>query len=140
MSNSEIIDVEPDAETGQLRIEDQSQDRPRIGRPPGAINKAKREMQEIARMIVDKNAENIERWLSEVANGKPSQIVAAQPEFGIAGGIIPGLDPDPAKAIDLLVKIAEFGAPKATRAPLLGDDGTGGMVVPVVNLKIARRG
>src|SRR3954467_10555437 len=105
------------------------------GKARGLGNKTTREMREIAMKIVSDNPENIARWLLEVAEGKPSQVIVPQPELGIAGGVIPGIDPDPAKAIDLLVKIAEFAAPKATRTPVAGDPDSPALL-PVVNLTI----
>ena len=56
--------------------------------------------------MLDDNQENFAIWLSQVANG-----------YGDKEG-------DPAKAIDLLVKLAEYGAPKLARTEHIGENGS----------------
>jgi hypothetical protein len=134
MSNHEVVTIDVDG------VED-AQPKRRGGRAPGQPNHITREMRDIAKNLVEENADNLREWLATVANGRASMIVAPQPELGISGGVIPAIDPDPARAIELLVKIAEFAAPKATRVPLLGpgfgDDDEGG-VRAVVNVTMKR--
>ena len=51
------------------------------------------------RLLLEQNSENVGRWLTLVAEGD-----------GTDG------KPDPAKALDLLSKLAEFAAPKLSRS------------------------
>lgn len=71
------------------------------GRKRGTPNKATREFRETVRLLLEENAENVGRWLRLVAegNGRKSK-------------------PDPAKALDLLTKLAEYASPKLSRAEL----------------------
>jgi hypothetical protein len=57
------------------------------------------------RKLLEDNAANVGRWLTLVAEGD-----------GTDGG-----KPDPAKALDLLSKLAEFAAPKLNRTEHAGD-------------------
>lgn len=75
------------------------------GRQPGSLNKATREFRDTVTKLLSDNADNVATWLAEVANGK-----------GDGKG-------DPAKALDLLAKLAEFAAPKLGRTELTGKDG-----------------
>lgn len=73
------------------------------GKPPGP-NKATVEFRETVRKLLEDNRENVGRWLSLVAEGDGSD----------------NGKPDPAKALDLLAKLAEFAAPKLNRTELAG--------------------
>ena len=68
------------------------------GKPPGP-NKVTKEFRETVRLVLEGNSENVGRWLTLVAEGDGT-------ENGKA---------DPAKALDLLAKLAEFAAPKLAR-------------------------
>lgn len=74
--------------------------RPGAGRPPGSPNKVNAEFRETVRRLLEENSENFSRWLTIVAEGDGS-------ESG---------KPDPAKALDLIAKLAEFAAPKLSRS------------------------
>lgn len=69
------------------------------GRQPGTPNKATREFRETVRLVLERNADNVDRWLTLVAEGDGTD----------------SSKPDPAKALDLLTKLAEFAAPKLSR-------------------------
>jgi len=69
------------------------------GKPRGP-NKTTKEFRETVRLLLEQNSENVGRWLTLVAEGD-----------GTDGG-----KPDPAKALDLLSKLAEFAAPKLSRS------------------------
>lgn len=69
------------------------------GRQKGVPNKATREFRETVRKLLEDNSENVSIWLGQVA------------------------DDDPAKALDLLAKLAEFAAPKLGRVEHTGADG-----------------
>jgi len=79
----------------------------RGGRAPGTPNKVTTEFRETVRRLLDDNAENFGRWLTLVAEGDGSD----------------GGKPDPAKALDLIAKLAEYAAPKLNRTEVTGPDG-----------------
>lgn len=81
--------------------------RPGQGRPKGCANKATVEFRETVQKLMDDNRDNVGRWLTLVAEGD-----------GTDTG-----KPDPAKALDLLAKLAEFAAPKLARTEVTGADG-----------------
>lgn len=68
------------------------------GRQKGVPNKATREFRETVRKLLEDNSDNVSVWLGKVA------------------------DEDPAKALDLLAKLAEFAAPKLARTEVVGAD------------------
>lgn len=81
--------------------------RPGPGRPKGSANKATKEFRQTVTKLLEDNSENVGRWLMLVAEGD-----------GTDSG-----KPDPAKALDLLAKLAEFASPKLARTELTGQDG-----------------
>lgn len=70
------------------------------GRKKGTPNKATSAFREAVAKVLEDNGENIGRWLSLVAEGD-----------GTDHG-----KPDPAKALDLVAKLAEYAAPKLSRS------------------------
>jgi hypothetical protein len=77
------------------------------GRPKGSQNKITREFRETVTKLLEDNSENVGRWLTLVAEGDGSETGKA----------------DPAKALDLLAKLAEYAAPKLNRTEHTGADG-----------------
>lgn len=75
------------------------------GRQKGTPNKVTAEFRDTVRKLLEDNADNVGRWLALVAEGD-----------GTDSG-----KPDPAKALDLMAKLAEFAAPKLNRTELAGD-------------------
>jgi hypothetical protein len=75
------------------------------GRQKGTTNKVTAEFRDTVRKLLEDNAANVGRWLTLVAEGD-----------GTDSG-----KPDPAKALDLLSKLAEFAAPKLNRTEHAGD-------------------
>lgn len=75
------------------------------GKPKGATNKITREFRETVRKLLEDNAENVGTWITQVAEGSGDNKA------------------DPAKALDLLAKLAEFAAPKLSRTEHTGKDG-----------------
>lgn len=69
------------------------------GRPKGVPNKATTEFRQTIQALLDGNRENVSLWLSQVATD------------------------DPAKALDLIAKLAEYAAPKLARTEVVGADG-----------------
>ncbi len=76
------------------------------GRPKGVPNKATTAFRETVQQLLERNSENVAIWLDQVAtgNGNPDKA-------------------DPAKALDMLAKLAEYVAPKLSRTEHVGDDG-----------------
>jgi hypothetical protein len=74
------------------------------GRVAGTPNKATTEFRQTVTALLEKNAANVDLWLQQVADG------------------VGEAKPDPAKALDLLAKLAEYGAPKLSRAEISGDE------------------
>jgi len=77
------------------------------GRPKGMPNKLTRAFRETVNTLLEDNAENVSLWLSDVARD------------------------DPAKALDLIAKLAEYAAPKLARTEHVGEGG-GPLVVEIV--------
>ena len=75
------------------------------GRTKGTPNKATAEFRDTVTKLLSDNAENVAAWLAQVAEGHGDN------------------KPDPAKALDLLAKLAEFGAPKLARTEVTGAGG-----------------
>lgn len=89
---------------------------PGPGRPKGSVNRITREFRQTVRALLEDNADNVALWLAEVANGSR------------------GRQPDPAKALDLLVRLAEFAAPKLGR---IEHTGAGGGPLAQVTLDVS---
>ncbi|MFN6251726.1 MAG: hypothetical protein ACK4Y5_06565 [Acetobacteraceae bacterium] len=77
----------------------------RGGNRKGVPNKATAEFRETIRQLLEDNAANVQVWLQQVADGAGSK------------------PPDPARALDLLSKLAEYAAPKLSRMEHVGDGG-----------------
>ena len=75
------------------------------GRPKGAVNKATRHFRDTVNALLENNADNVEKWLKEVAEGNITRDVK----------------PDPKGALDLMAKLAEYAAPKLARTEVIGD-------------------
>lgn len=71
----------------------------RGGRAKGTPNKVTQDFRETIRKLLEDNSENVAVWLSSVAAD------------------------DPAKALDLIAKLAEYAAPKLGRTELTGENG-----------------
>ncbi len=80
------------------------------GRAKGTPNRATQEFRETIRLLLDDNRENVAIWLDQVAGE------------------------DPAKALDLLAKLAEFAAPKLGRVEHTGADG--GAIATVARIEL----
>ena len=81
--------------------------KPGPGRPPGTPNKATKEFRDTVTKVLESNAENVGKWLKQVAEGDKT--------LDMKG--------DPGKALDLLAKLAEFAAPKLARTEVTGANG-----------------
>lgn len=76
------------------------------GRKSGTPNKVNQEFRETVTKLLEENTNNVSVWLAKVAEGDPVNEVK----------------PDPAKALDLLSKLAEYAAPKLARTEHVGDN------------------
>lgn len=70
---------------------------PGPGRPAGVPNRTTTEVREAFRHLVEDNADNMQAWLAAVAKD------------------------DPAKALDLMAKLAEYVVPRLSRSELRGE-------------------
>lgn len=77
------------------------------GRKKGTPDKVTSEFRETVRKLLEDNNANFGRWLTLVADGDGSDTGK----------------PDPAKALDLIVKLAEYAAPKLGRVEHTGANG-----------------
>lgn len=75
------------------------------GRVAGTPNKATVEFRETITKLLSDNASNVAVWLAQVADGHGD------------------VKPDPAKALDMLAKLAEYAAPKLNRTEHTGANG-----------------
>lgn len=82
------------------------------GRQAGTPNKATREFRQTVTALLEKNAANVDLWLQRVADGIP-EVRDADGKVVCLG--VPG---EPAKALDLLAKLAEYAAPKLSRSEI----------------------
>lgn len=71
-----------------------------------AKQKATNDFRSVVQALLHKNIKNVERWLGEVGDGCEKK----------------GLPPDPAKALDLIAKLAEYAAPKLQRTEVMPGD------------------
>jgi hypothetical protein len=69
------------------------------GRPKGAVNKSTSIVKEAIAKLLERNVENMDGWLEQVAKD------------------------DPYKALDLMNKLSEYHIPKLARTELTGVDG-----------------
>lgn len=75
------------------------------GRVAGTPNKSTVEFRETVTALLSDNAANVALWLSQVAEGHGD------------------IKADPAKALDLMAKLAEYAAPKLNRTEHTGMNG-----------------
>lgn len=69
------------------------------GRPKGSKNKATEEIRQAYQRLTEANLENMTLWLQQIAAE------------------------DPAKAMDMMIKLSEYVIPKLARQELVGGDG-----------------
>jgi hypothetical protein len=91
------------------------------GRPPGSVNKATKTFRETVSRLLEDNAENVSKCLTEVAEGNPKK----------------ELRPDPKAALTLLAQMAEYATPKLNRTEVTGDGG-GPVEVSAIQIKLVK--
>lgn len=94
-----------------------------------------RELKSIIQDLIDENQDNVRVWLAHVAFGKPAEYEDDPTTPGKQRLSVPAVQPDPAKALDLLARLGEFAAPKLARTEMSGPGGTP-LVPPSVHLYI----
>ena len=88
---------------------------PGPGRPKGVPNKSTNAVREAIALLLERNAENMDRWLTTVAEGDEER----------------GIKPAPDKALDIMQKMAEYHIPKLARTEVTGAE-NGPITVKVV--------
>ena len=83
----------------------------RAGRKPGVPNKATQEAREAVKAILDSNLPFIQTWLQQTAEG----IMDDQ-----TGKYI--VQPNPAKACEIVQNLVEYSVPKLARTEVVGDE------------------
>jgi hypothetical protein len=94
---------------------------PGSGRQKGVQNKVTREFRGIVQDLIDENADNVRVWLGQVAHGVPGEY-QTNPD-GLRETIRYPVAADPARAVDLIGRLAEYVAPKLTRTEVTGPGG-----------------
>lgn len=77
------------------------------GRPKGSVNKATKTFRETVTRLLEDNAENVQKWLIQVAEGDVTNEIK----------------PDPKGALTLMSQMAEYATPKLARTEVTGKDG-----------------
>ena len=91
------------------------------GRPPGSVNKATKTFRETVSRLLEDNAENVSKWLIEVAEGSVEKELRA----------------DPKGALTLLAQMAEYATPKLNRTEMTGDGG-GPVEISGIQIKLVK--
>ena len=91
------------------------------GRPPGSVNKATKTFRDTVSRLLEDNAENVSKWLLEVAEGNPDKDIR----------------PDPKGALTLLAQMAEYATPKLNRTEVTGEDG-GPVEISAIQIKLVK--
>lgn len=104
------------------------------GRLPGVPNKATADARAAIAKFVDGNAHRLQKWLDEVAEGKPMLGADGQQLFDDAGRPLWVVPPNPEKAHNMFQSVIEYHVPKLARSELTGANG--GMIgIAAVDLK-----
>ena len=83
----------------------------RAGRKPGVPNKATQEAREAVKAILDSNLPFIQSWIQSTAEGIFDDLT---------GKWI--VQPNPAKACDIVQNLVEYSVPKLARTEVVGDE------------------
>lgn len=89
------------------------------GRKKGTSNKDVRDVREAIARVLQDNAENFGKWLSKVAEGQKGTYIDGNGK--VKEHYI--VKPDPGKACDIAMNMAEYHIPKLARTELTGANG-----------------
>lgn len=93
------------------------------GRPPGIPNKATRAAREAIANFVDGNAHRLQKWLDEVAEGKPALDRDGNQIYNDDGMPVWLVPPNPEKAHNMFQSVIEYHVPKLARSEMTGAGG-----------------
>ena len=100
------------------------------GKPPTPRKaKTNKEFRATVQKLLEDNAENVHKWLAQVANGT----------LRVYEGQLIGDPPNPGKALDLLSKLAEYAAPKLSRAEVVPEGQLQGTHIQIEFIRPAPR-
>lgn len=89
------------------------------GRQKGAVNKTTRDVREAIVRVLSDNTENFGKWLTMVAEGKKGTYVDRRGK----SKSVWLMKPDPGRAVDIAMNMAEYHIPKLARTEMVGDGG-----------------
>lgn len=90
------------------------------GRRKGTPNKATTDVREAIASLLQRNVGNFSVWLGQVANGIQQPSESGDDEATKVKWL---LRPDPGKALDLAMGMAEYHIPKLARTEVTGEGG-----------------
>lgn len=104
------------------------------GRPPGVLNKTTRAAREAIAAFVDDNAHRLQKWLDEVAEGKPMLGPDGKQLYTDEGEPRYIVPPNPEKAHNMFQSVIEYHVPKLARSEVTGAGG-GPISVAAIDMK-----
>ena len=104
------------------------------GRPPGSVNKATADARAAIAKFVDGNAHRLQKWLDEVAEGKPALDADGNQIYNDDGMPVWLVPPNPEKAHNMFQSVIEYHVPKLARSEMTGANG-GPISIAAVDMK-----
>lgn len=89
------------------------------GRVKGVPNKSTRDVREAIARVLGDNTENFGKWLTMVAEGKKGTYADGRGKSRTAWLV----KPDPGRAVEIAMNMAEYHIPKLARTELTGAEG-----------------
>jgi hypothetical protein len=84
------------------------------GRKKGTPNRVTAEARSIFAQVLEKTAPEMQRWFSECGDGIEIEKTTIAPD-GTPVTVLGRMNADPGKALDLMIKLAEYHFPKLQR-------------------------